>query len=190
MTLVRGLGRCNVVVVKLKEQSLRQILNMWQVFLAGLTLPFYTIHTVEAPWSIWDIAAIAVCLTGIIVAYYADTQLHEFSIKNAELKACGKSTSPTLENGLWKYSRHPNYFGEQLWWWGLGIFAWSLGQGWTFIGAFVNTLCLAYVTALVEERMLKQPSRAEAYRQYQKTTSVWIPWFRSSSLEETKDKIN
>lgn len=161
-----------------------------QIFLMGLSLPYYTIHTAEAPWSVWDTAGIAVCLTGIIVAYYADTQLHEFATKNAELKACGKPILPTLEDGLWKYSRHPNYFGEQLWWWGLGIFAWSLGQGWTFFGAFVNTLCLAYVTALVEERMLKQPFRAEAYRQYQKTTSVWIPWFKSSSFEETKDKTN
>lgn len=161
-----------------------------QIFLAGLSLPFYTIHTVEAAWSIWDFVAVVVCMAGIIVAYYADTQLHEFATKNAELKACGKPILPTLESGLWKYSRHPNYLGEQLWWWGLGIFAWSLGQGWTFVGAFVNTLCLAYVTALVEERMLKQPFRAEAYRQYQKTTSVWIPWFKSSSPEETKDKTN
>lgn len=161
-----------------------------QIFLMGISLPFYIIHTVEAPLSIWDFAAISVCLTGIIIAYYADTQLHEFVTENAELKACGKPGVPTLEKGLWKYSRHPNYFGEQLWWWGVGIFAWSLGHGWTFIGALVNTLCLAYVTTLVEERMLKQPFRAEAYQKYQRTTSVWIPWFKSSSLEETKHKTN
>ncbi|XP_074282458.1 uncharacterized protein C594.04c-like [Silene latifolia] len=159
-----------------------------QIFLMGVTLPYYIIHTIEAPWSIWDFVATAMCLTGIIVAYFADTQLHEFRTMNAKLEASGKSVIPILNAHLWQYSRHPNYFGEQLWWWGLGIFAWSLGQGWAFIGAFVNTLCLAYVTTLVEERMLKQPFRAEVYREYQKTTPVWIPWFKSSSLKETKDK--
>ncbi|GLT79865.1 hypothetical protein SLA2020_513360 [Shorea laevis] len=89
--------------------------------------------------------------------------------------------------GLWQYSRHPNYFGEQLWWWGLVLLAWSLGHGWTFIGSLINSMCLAYVTLLVERRMLEQDHRAEAYRLYQKTTSVWIPWFRSSAIA-VKDK--
>ncbi|XP_074263495.1 uncharacterized protein C594.04c-like [Silene latifolia] len=161
-----------------------------QIFMMGVTLPYYIIHTVEAPWSIWDLVAIAICLTGMIVAYYADTQLHEFRTQNEELKASGTPTIPILQKGLWQYSRHPNYFGEQLWWWGLGILAWSLGQRWILIGALVNTLCLSYVATLVEERMLKQSFRAEAYREYQKTTSVCIPWFKSSSLEETKDKTS
>ncbi|KAK9743261.1 hypothetical protein RND81_03G227200 [Saponaria officinalis] len=162
-----------------------------QIFLMGVTLPYYIIHTVEAPWSIWDVVAISMCMTGIILAYYADTELHEFSTKNAELKASEKPIIPILDKGLWQYSRHPNYFGEQLWWWGIGIFAWSLGYGWVLIGALVNSLCLAYVTTLVEDRMLKQSFRADAYREYQKRTSVWIPWFKSSSsLAETKDKTN
>ncbi|KAF2324967.1 hypothetical protein GH714_021937 [Hevea brasiliensis] len=100
-----------------------------------------------------------------------------------------KASVPNLDRGLWCYSRHPNYFGEQLWWWGLVIFAWNLGHGWTFVGALINSLCLAYVTVLVEQRMLKQQYRAEAYRLYQKTTSVWIPWFKSSAFAK-EDKKN
>lgn len=69
------------------------------------------------------------------------------------------------------------------------MFAWNLGQGWTLIGALVNTLCLVYVTILVERRMVKQEYRAEAYRAYQKTTSVWIPWFKSKvAAAASKDK--
>ncbi|GAB4861482.1 hypothetical protein Ancab_036684 [Ancistrocladus abbreviatus] len=160
-----------------------------QVFLIGVTLPLYIIHSVEKPWSIWDFAAIVACMSGIIVAYYADSQLHEFITKNGQLKDCGMPMIPTLEKGLWRYSRHPNYFGEQLWWWGLVIFAWSLGHGWTFVGALANSMCLAYVTILVEDRMLKQSYRAEAYRLYQKTTSALIPWFSSSPKGE-KAKSN
>ncbi|XP_061998571.1 uncharacterized protein C594.04c-like [Rosa rugosa] len=153
-----------------------------QVFLIGLCLPMYVIHSVNVPMNIWDFAAIMICISGIAIAYYADTQLYNFASKNKKLKALGEPVVVTLDEGLWRYSRHPNYFGEQLWWWGLAIFAWNLGHGWTFIGSFLNTMCLAYVTKLVEQRMLEQDYRAEAYRQYQKTTSVWIPWFKASPI--------
>ncbi|XP_021824319.1 uncharacterized protein C594.04c [Prunus avium] len=151
-----------------------------QVFLIGVCLPMYVIHSVNVPLNIWDIVAVIVCISGIVVAYCADTQLHDFVSRNNKLKELGKPVVPNLDEGLWRYSRHPNYFGEQLWWWGLVIFAWSLGHGWAFVGSLINTMCLAYVTTLVERRMLKQDYRAEAYRRYQKTTSVWIPWFKSS----------
>ncbi|XP_050155012.1 uncharacterized protein C594.04c [Malus sylvestris] len=151
-----------------------------QVFIIGICLPFYVIHSVNVPLNIWDSVAIIVCITGIVVAYLADTQLHDFVSRNNKLKELGKPVVPNLDEGLWHYSRHPNYFGEQLWWWGLVICAWNLGHGWAFVGSLVNTMCLAYVTILVERRMLKQDYRVEAYRRYQKTTSVWIPWFKSS----------
>ena len=123
------------------------------------------------------------------MAYFADTQLHEFVTQNQKLKELGKPKIPNLDTGLWYHSRHPNYLGEQMWWWGLVVFAWNLGQGWTLIGALVNTLCLVYVTILVERRMVKQEYRAEAYRAYQKTTSVWIPWFKSQVADAaSKDK--
>lgn len=165
---------------------------MWflsmQMFLIALSLPLYAVHTVNQPLSMWDLAATVVCLFGIVIAYFSDTQLYEFMNRNNKLKGLGKPVAPVLDSGLWYYCRHPNYFGEQLWWWGLAVFAWNLGLGWTFIGALVNTMCLAYVTKLVEDRMLKKDSRAEAFRLYQKTTSVWIPWFKSSSSEVKNKK--
>ncbi|GFY90164.1 3-oxo-5-alpha-steroid 4-dehydrogenase [Actinidia rufa] len=151
-----------------------------QVFLIGVCMPMYVIHSVDKPWDFWDFVAVVVCITGIVVAYRADTQLHNFVTENCKLKELGKPVVPNLDKGLWRYSRHPNYFGEQLWWWGLGIFGWNLGCAWTFVGSFINSMCLAYVTVLVERRMLKQDYRAEAYRVYQETTSAWIPWFKSS----------
>ncbi|KAK8509730.1 hypothetical protein V6N12_001807 [Hibiscus sabdariffa] len=142
---------------------------------------------VDKPLNIWDFVAALVCLCGVVTAYFADTQLHDFVTRNHKLKELGKPMVPNLDRGLWRYSRHPNYFGEQLWWWGLVVFAWSLGHGWTFVGALVNSICLAYVTVLVEQRMLKQEYRADAYRLYQKTTSACVPWFKSSAVA-VKDK--
>lgn len=158
-----------------------------QLFLIGVCLPYYAVHLTNKPLNVWDFIATLVSLSGVVVAYFADTQLHDFVSRNEKLKELGKPIVANLDYGLWHYSRHPNYFGEQLWWWGLVIFAWNLGQGWTFVGSLVNSMCLAYVTVLVEQRMLKQGYRAEAYRLYQKTTSVWIPWFKASN-ELAKDK--
>ncbi|XAR67485.1 3-oxo-5-alpha-steroid 4-dehydrogenase (NADP(+)) [Bertholletia excelsa] len=158
-----------------------------QVFLIGTCLPIYVVHSMDKPWNFWDSIASAICIVGIVIAYYADTQLHNYVTRNEKLKQLGEPIVPILDEGLWRYSRHPNYFGEQLWWWGVAIFGWNLGFAWSFTGTFINSLCLAYVTVLVEQRMVKQDYRAEAYKEYQKRTSVWVPWFKSSP-KEGKDK--
>lgn len=150
----------------------------------GVCVPLYVVHSVKEELKLWDLVAIFICVSGIGMAYFADTQLHEFVSRNRKLKMSGKAMVPNLEEGLWRYCRHPNYFGEQLWWWGVGILGWGLGVGWSLVGSLLNTMCLAYVTKLVEARMVKQHYRAEAYRQYQKTTSVWIPWFRKSLYKQ------
>ncbi|KAL8248312.1 hypothetical protein R6Q59_005180 [Mikania micrantha] len=155
-----------------------------QVFLFGVCLPLYNVHSVNKPLNISDIIATFVCICGIIYAYIADTQLHTFVSKNEKLKEEAKAMVPNLDKGLWYYSRHPNYFGEQLWWWGLAIFGWNLSGSWVFVGALINTLCLAYVTTLVEKRMLKQEYRVDAYKLYQKRTSVWVPWFKKQVPKE------
>ncbi|PIA34975.1 hypothetical protein AQUCO_03700317v1 [Aquilegia coerulea] len=158
-----------------------------QVLMMGVCLPMYAVHSVDKPWNMWDTTATIICVCGIICAYFADTQLHKFLSKNDELKEHGKPSEAILDKGLWRYSRHPNYFGEQVWWWGLVVFGWNVGYGWTLIGSLMNSLCLAYVTGLVEQRMLKHEYRSNAYQRYQKTTSVWIPWFKLSD-EGEKDK--
>ncbi|CAA6656434.1 unnamed protein product [Spirodela intermedia] len=158
-----------------------------QVFLIGICLPMYAVHSSNRPWGAWDSLAAAVCIAGITIAYFADTQLHRFVTRNRALEELGAPTVPTLDTGLWRCSRHPNYFGEQLWWWGLCLFALNVGQGWTSIGAAINSLSLVYITVLVERQMLRKKSRTEAYREYQRTTSVWIPWFKKT-VKETKTK--
>ncbi|VFQ78107.1 unnamed protein product [Cuscuta campestris] len=152
-----------------------------QVFIMGICMPLYVVHSENKPWNFWDFVAITMCSSGITIAYYADTQLHDFVSRRNERP----KQQMVLDTGLWKYSRHPNYFGEQLWWWGLGMFAWGMGHGWAFLGSLINTLCLGYVTVLVERRMVKRADRAKAYRLYQKTTPVWIPWFTKSSSSST-----
>ncbi|KAF3790430.1 Uncharacterized protein EJ110_NYTH16601 [Nymphaea thermarum] len=157
-----------------------------QAFLIGICLPMYAVHTSDIQWNTWDNVATFVCAVGIIIAYLADTQLHAFVKRNRIFRDLGVPVVPTLETGLWRYSRHPNYFGEQLWWWGLVIFGCNTGKRWTLIGSLLNSLCLAYSTVLVEERMMSQASRAKKYKLYKETTSVWVPWFKSAPRTENK----
>eukprot|EP00884_Botryococcus_braunii_P023361 jgi/Botrbrau1/9709/Bobra.0388s0004.1 len=148
-----------------------------QVMLMGLCAPLLPVHKSSSPWDpIWDTAALLMCASGILIAWRADNELYAFTQENVRRRRQGLAPLRLLESGLWRWSRHPNYFGEQLWWWGLACFAVGLGQPWPALGALFNTLCMVGVTRLTEERMLSQPERMDLYREYQRRTSVWIPW--------------
>jgi steroid 5-alpha reductase family enzyme len=146
-----------------------------QAFLVGVTLPLYSVHFVAAPWSGADTAAAAGVLAGLALGWAADTQLFSFVRANERREARGLPRVPVLDTGVWRYSRRPNYFAEQLVWWSLGLFAWRLGHPWALAGAAVNSACLFAVTGMVEERMLARPDRRAAYREYMRTTSMWLP---------------
>jgi steroid 5-alpha reductase family enzyme len=157
-----------------------------QILLVGICLPLYAVFSSNSPWNMWDTLATLLCGTGIVISYFADSQLHRFVSKNENLKDLGVPTEPLLETGLWRYSRHPNYFGEQLWWWALALYAWNLGQGWLVVGTIVNSACMAKVTVMVEQRMMQKPSRAAIFHNYQQSTSVWIPWFKLQPQKKAK----
>ncbi|GFR47281.1 hypothetical protein Agub_g8968 [Astrephomene gubernaculifera] len=149
-----------------------------QLMLVGLTLPILAIHTSSAPWSpLVDSAIFLSAATGIMVALTADNQLRKFVVDNEKRVAKGRSPLLLLDTGLWRYSRHPNFFGEQLWWWSLAAWAVLCGQPWMVVGAAFNSICFIPITLMTEQRMLQRPERADLYRHYQKTTSVWVPWF-------------
>ncbi|GAX75621.1 hypothetical protein CEUSTIGMA_g3065.t1 [Chlamydomonas eustigma] len=150
------------------------------VMLMGITWPFFTIHSSGLPWDpLWDFLATATAVTGIVIACIADTQLQSFKVRNELRKAAGLEPVLINESGLFYYSRHPNYFGELLWWWGVGLFAFRLGQPIVLCGALINTLAMIPVTIMVEERMMRKPERVEAFREYCRVTSVWVPWPRA-----------
>ena len=119
------------------------------------------------------------CLSGILIAFMADNQLREFMIENQMRTKIGKEKIPILKTGLWKYSRHPNYFGEQLWWWSFALFSVQVNQSWAIFGTLFNSIVLAIVTKMTEDKMLREwpKSRALKFQKYQETTSACIPWF-------------
>eukprot|EP00937_MAST-01D_sp_MAST-1D-sp2_P000366 g366.t1 len=153
-----------------------------QPMLVGITLPAYTVHLsadAARPFGAADAVATALCAAGLLVAKLADDQLRAYMLANEALVAAGRPKRTLLETGLWRYSRHPNYFGEQLWWWSFGLFAVLLGQWYMLGGALFNSIVLASVTVMTERRMLDgwEPARAEQYRGYMRRTSPCIPWW-------------
>jgi len=113
----------------------------------------------------------AIWIVGIAGEALADAQLDAFK-KNPANK--GK----TCRAGLWNYSRHPNYFFEWLIWVGYATFA--LASPWGWLGLLSPALILYFllgVTGIPATEAQALRSRGEEYREYQKTTSAFVPWF-------------
>jgi len=114
-------------------------------------------------------AGLAVFAAGLAIETIGDWQLTRF-------KARRTSHQEVCDIGLWSWSRHPNYFGETVLWWGL--FGMSLGVGapwWTVIGPATITFLLLRVSGVtLLERGLKK--RKPAYAEYARRTSAFIPW--------------
>ncbi len=119
--------------------------------------------------SIIEITGIIIFAISLIGEALSDHQLYQFK-SNPENK--GK----VCNIGLWNYSRHPNYFFEWMIWLGIYIFACGSPSGWT---TFYSPLIILFLVLKVsgvpmaEEQSLR--SRGELYREYQRTTSVFIP---------------
>jgi steroid 5-alpha reductase family enzyme len=114
------------------------------------------------------------------------------SVADAQLKAFKRSTTDrgrVCDVGLWRYSRHPNYFFEWLMWVAYAILATSAPFGW--IAWSAPALMLVFILKLTgipptEARALR--SRGDAYRRYQQTTSAYIPWFPRALPPNSKEQ--
>jgi len=121
--------------------------------------------------NIWFFVGLLTMILAVGLAFIADDQMKRFRM-NPDNK--GK----LMRGGLWKYSRHPNYLGEIMTWWGLYFFSLSAGydQYWMGIGALTVTLMFIVISIpMLEKRELK--SRAE-YEEYKKEVPVLLPFLK------------
>ncbi len=142
-----------------------------------LTLPFIFVFNNPIESSLtWEIAGLVYWLLALVGETIADYQMSQFKKLSKSNPAMGR----TCNIGLWKYSRHPNYFFESNVWIGFFIFMIGSGVFWGLYPAVVILLLLLKVTGVPpsEEQSLK--TRGDEYRAYQKKTSVFIPWFPKS----------
>lgn len=155
-------------------RSYVQIFLLQGVFLYIILLPVSFIHaSASVPLTLLDATGAAIWIIGFLFESVSDHQLKQF-LKDPAHK--GK----IMDQGLWAYSRHPNYFGEVLQWWGIFLIAMSLPFGYiTIIGPLLITfliLCVSGVPML--EKKYAGRSDFEAYK---KRTSVFVPFPKKRS---------
>jgi steroid 5-alpha reductase family enzyme len=113
-------------------------------------------------------ALLAVAVTGETIA---DRQL-------ARWKADPQNRGKTCRRGLWRYSRHPNYFFEWLVWWAFALLALPAPHGWLALACPLFMLLMLFrVTGIPATEAQALRSRGDDYRRYQRETSAFIPWF-------------
>jgi steroid 5-alpha reductase family enzyme len=118
-----------------------------------------------------DVAGIAVALVGFLFEAIGDAQMAAFKREAA-------NRDRVMDRGLWRFTRHPNYFGEACFWWGLWLIALAAGglaAAWTVVSPLLMTVLLLKVSGVA---MLEKDigERRPAYRDYIARTNAFIPW--------------
>ncbi len=152
-----------------------QVQAAWSLLFA---VPFAVIAAGNTTWgSAADWLSIAIWLLAVGGESLADWQLESWK---AEAANAGK----TCRSGLWRYSRHPNYFFEWLHWWAYVALAWHEPQWWIALsGPVLMLFFLLKVTGIPYTEKRALASRGDDYRRYQKSTSAFFPWFPGKEEE-------
>jgi len=144
-----------------------QVQALWALL---FSLPMLVASMNPHPVGPQDFAGVLVWAIALSGEALADRQLASFRKKSG-------TGSMVCQEGLWRYSRHPNYFFEWLHWWAYVLLGWSGPQGWlTLAGPLLMFLFLFKITGIPPTERQALASRGNAYREYQRTTSIFVPW--------------
>lgn len=148
-----------------------------QSFLVILfALPLYALMQNPTPrLSAWEGVGILLWLVSISGEALSDRQLSRFRMNSSNKgKVCN--------TGLWKYSRHPNYFFEWLHWCAYVVMSIGAPMGWlTLLGPILMWVFLWNITGIPYTEKRALITKGEAYRKYQQSTSVFFPWYPKKS---------
>ena len=154
-------------LVSLFKIFILQAVFLWAIALA---MQWAQLQTKPDAFTPWDIIGIGLWAIGFFFEAVGDWQLARF-------KADPANKGRVMDRGLWAYSRHPNYFGECLVWWGIFFIALATpASGWTVISPILITLVLLKMTGipLTEKTIVhKRPG----YADYIERTPAFVPWF-------------
>ncbi len=177
----------NRVIGKAEEARYRRLREQWgsaesvrmfgyfqlqALAVAAFSLPFLVlIHNPRPPFAQVEFVGLLIWIVAVSGEAIADLQLSQFRSRTW-------NRNRVCRDGLWRYSRHPNYFFEWLHWWAYVVMGVN-APGWflTWIGPIGMGWALLRVTGIpwVERQALA--SRGEDYREYQRTTNAFFPWF-------------
>ena len=131
-----------------------------------VALPFMAIVRGDADFGLLEVAGFALAAFGTVFEAVADWQLERFK----KLGGQGR----VLDTGLWRYTRHPNYFGECCVWWGFGLMALAAGGWWALASPLLMTILLLKVSGVT---MLEKDigERRPGYARYIRETNAFFP---------------
>ncbi len=139
------------------------------ILIISLPLLGIVLKTNNDVLNLFDFIGLFAWSLGFVFETVGDYQLASFK-RHAENK--GK----LLTKGLWRYTRHPNYFGDTAVWWGFGFFAIASGAYWYSLGSLLMTYLIVKISGVaLLEKSLQQVK--PGYEDYVKTTSSFFPWF-------------
>lgn len=146
------------------------------LFIFIISINFYfTSYTNQSMLSVLDIIACIIVILSILGETIADRQLQRFKTT---------SSGQVCNVGLWRYSRHPNYFFDWLTWCGFTLFSLSHEYGYiSIISPLFLYIIFTQITGPITEKGSIQ-SRGQAYLTYQKETSMFFPWFKHKLISE------
>jgi len=153
-------------IVSLFKVFVLQALFLWIIALA---LQIGQLATTPAALTRLDLLGTIVWTTGFIFESVGDWQLAQF-------KSDPANKGRVMDHGLWAYTRHPNYFGEFLVWWGVFLVTLSIPNSWwTILSPLIVTAVLLKMTgiALTEKALIEN---RPGYSDYIKRTRAFIPW--------------
>jgi steroid 5-alpha reductase family enzyme len=153
-----------------KTRSFFQVFMLQGIILLVICYPVIFINSAPAQdLHLLAYTGIVVWLFGFIFESVGDWQLKQFLSQP-------KNKGKIMQSGLWHYTRHPNYFGESLMWWGMFLLCLSLANGWiTIISPLLLTYLLLYVSGVpMAEQNFKGNKEFEAYK---KRTNAFFPGF-------------
>lgn len=117
-------------------------------------------------WQWLSIAGVIIWSLGFVIEAVSDHQLSEFMKQ--------KNRPKIMRTGLWEYSRHPNYFGELVQWWAIGIIALQVSYGWIgLIGPLTLSVLIIFVSGIPPIERAK--AKDKDYQEYKRQTSSLIP---------------
>ncbi|MGQ1787172.1 MULTISPECIES: DUF1295 domain-containing protein [unclassified Saccharicrinis] len=116
-----------------------------------------------------DYAGIVLWCIGFVFEAGGDYQLSRF-------KSDAANKGKVLNTGLWKYTRHPNYFGDSAVWWSYALFSVAAGSYWQIVGSVIMTWLIIRVSGVAMLEKTLQHSKPE-YQEYIDKTSSFFPWF-------------
>lgn len=165
-------GRYDALKEKWGDQAQYQMAIFFQYQAFGATLfaiPMLVAALNSEAWNWIDSCGLVVFAIAAGGEAIADRQLAKF-------KADRSNVGKVCDRGLWRYSRHPNYFFEWLHWWAYVLLAWGTPWIWlSLIGPLAMFYFIVYVTGIPPAEKQALASRGEAYRDYQRRTSPFFP---------------